>query len=215
MSENEIIVKLCNRCNEEKDILMFYKKGNLTRPECKSCTNIVNKKYKKNNRQKINDLKKKYHQSDVGKQANKNFLLKYRETMPDEVRKKLKESHRNYCTNRYNSDDLYKLKVSIRNLIGLSFRKNKQVKTKKTIDIIGTSIEDFKLYIENLFQKDMSWKNYGKWHLDHIIPISWAKNKEEIIELNHYTNFKPMWGIDNIKKGNRYSESNQDKYEKN
>ena len=24
-----------------------------------------------------------------------------------------------------------------------------------------------------------------------------------------------MWGIDNIKKGNRYSESNQDKYEKN
>jgi len=50
----------------------------------------------------------------------------------------------------------------------------------------------------------MNWDNQGKWHLDHIIPISWAKDIDDILKLNHYTNFKPMWGIENIRKGNRY-----------
>ena len=50
----------------------------------------------------------------------------------------------------------------------------------------------------------MNWDNAGKWHLDHIIPISSAKNEEDIIKLNHYTNFQPLWAIDNLTKGNRY-----------
>jgi len=29
-------------------------------------------------------------------------------------------------------------------------------------------------------------------------------NETEIIELNHYSNFKPMWAFDNISKGNRF-----------
>ena len=50
----------------------------------------------------------------------------------------------------------------------------------------------------------MNWKNYGEWHLDHIIPISYAKKEEEIYELNHYTNFQPLWAKDNLSKGNRF-----------
>jgi hypothetical protein len=33
-------------------------------------------------------------------------------------------------------------------------------------------------------------KNYG-WDVDHIIPKSTAKTKEEVIKLNHYTNLRP------------------------
>jgi hypothetical protein len=50
----------------------------------------------------------------------------------------------------------------------------------------------------------MTWENYGKWHLDHKTPISWAKTEKEVIELNHYTNFQPMWAIENLSKGNRF-----------
>ena len=32
---------------------------------------------------------------------------------------------------------------------------------------------------------------YG-WDLDHIIPVSSAKSEDEIIKLNHYTNFQPL-----------------------
>lgn len=49
----------------------------------------------------------------------------------------------------------------------------------------------------------MSLDNYGDWHLDHILPISLAENEEDVIKLNHYTNFQPLWAIDNFKKGNK------------
>jgi hypothetical protein len=46
----------------------------------------------------------------------------------------------------------------------------------------------------------MTWDNYGRyngdfnygWDLDHIIPVSIGVTKEEIIELNHYTNLQPL-----------------------
>lgn len=50
----------------------------------------------------------------------------------------------------------------------------------------------------------MSWDNYGRWHLDHIKPISLAKDEDEVYNLNHYTNFQPLWMLDNLKKSNKY-----------
>ena len=50
----------------------------------------------------------------------------------------------------------------------------------------------------------MNWENYGLWHIDHIIPISYAKSEEEIYKLNHYSNFQPLWAKDNLSKGNRF-----------
>ena len=47
----------------------------------------------------------------------------------------------------------------------------------------------------------MSWENQGKWHIDHIIPLSSATNKDELYKLCHFTNLQPMWAIDNIRKG--------------
>lgn len=46
----------------------------------------------------------------------------------------------------------------------------------------------------------MSWDNYGKyngelnfgWDIDHIKPLCLAKTKEEVINLNHYTNLQPL-----------------------
>lgn len=48
----------------------------------------------------------------------------------------------------------------------------------------------------------MSWENHGLfgWHIDHKIPLSSAKDEEELKKLCHYTNLQPLWAIDNIKK---------------
>ena len=77
------------------------------------------------------------------------------------------------------------------------------------MDILGCSFDFFKKYIESKFEDDMNWSNHGqssvekRWQLDHIVPISLAKNEYEIIKLNHYSNFQPMWESDNKSKGNR------------
>ena len=47
----------------------------------------------------------------------------------------------------------------------------------------------------------MNWENQGgrgirtkntNWDVDHIIPLSSAKNEEELINLCHYNNLRPL-----------------------
>ena len=50
--------------------------------------------------------------------------------------------------------------------------------------------------------------NEPRSSIDHIIPISFAINEEEVILLNHYSNLRPMWSLDNIVKSNKIDENN-------
>ena len=70
--------------------------------------------------------------------------------------------------------------------------------------ILGCSIVDFKNFLENKFLDGMTWENHGEWHMDHIIPASYAKTEESVIELNNFINFQPLWSFNNLSKGNRY-----------
>ena len=49
----------------------------------------------------------------------------------------------------------------------------------------------------------MSWDNHGEWHIDHIIPLSSAKDEYEFFKLCHYTNLQPLWANENYKKGKK------------
>lgn len=79
--------------------------------------------------------------------------------------------------------------------------KSKNYRLKNhTESILGCSFQEFKNYLESKFKPWMSWDNYGKyngmegfgWDLDHIIPSSYAKDEQHLIQLNHYTNFQPL-----------------------
>ena len=81
-------------------------------------------------------------------------------------------------------------------------------KSMRTQDLVGCSWSDYRMWLESKFKVGMSWDNYGVngWHLDHHIPISFAKTEEDIFRLNHYTNLKPLWWEDNLKKSDKISE---------
>ena len=104
-------------------------------------------------------------------------------------------------------DPMFRLTVNLRKRIK-NYMKSIGISpklSKETQEMVGCSPQSLREHIENKFVGGMSWDNYGVngWHLDHIIPLASAKNKEEIIKLNHYTNLQPLWAIENLKKGSQ------------
>lgn len=49
----------------------------------------------------------------------------------------------------------------------------------------------------------MSWDNWGEWHLDHIQPLASfdLTDREQFLQATNYTNYQPLWALENIRKG--------------
>lgn len=221
--------KICTKCKIEKEISMFNKKLNKRTSRCKTCLKEMISDYYINNKEKLNKASKEYSKANKDNISVKKKL--YYSENRDNILKKRKEFRLNnidkfkekdkiyqinnkekinkynceYIKNKKKSNHLFKLSVNIRNLIWLSISKMGYSKTEDTENIIGCEFEYFKIYIESQFKDGMCWENYGDWHLDHKTPISWAKSEEDVINLNHYSNFQPMWAYENMSKGNRFS----------
>ena len=95
---------------------------------------------------------------------------------------------------------LYRLNYNIRSRLRSLLRSKGVRKTPLAEFYLGCSTHDFRLYISSKFQDGMTWENYGEWHLDHIVPVSSAESEQDIIDLNHYTNFQPLWKNANMHK---------------
>jgi hypothetical protein len=154
--------------------------------------------YYKENRDDLLEYKSEYYE------RNKEHMLELSSVYYKENKEDINEKNKLYMCERRKTDKLFVLKETISSLIYHSLRRSGYKRNKRTMDVLGCTIQEFKDYIESLFVDGMSWDNKGEWHIDHKRPVGWAKDEEEIYELNHYTNLQPMWGIDNIRKGNRY-----------
>ena len=217
-------MKVCTKCNVEKELTEFGK-GNDPNTglqyKCKECRknyykenkNVIiykTKKYYNENKDKAKECRKEYYKKNKDKvieinnnwkYKNKDKVNKYKKTYRYKDQSKSKRNE--YIKKRKLIDSLFKLSINVRILIKDSFKRgqNNFIKSNKTEEILGCSIQEFIDYISSKFTEGMTLENHGEWHLDHIIPLAIAKTEEEIIKLNHYTNFQPLWAIDNLKKG--------------
>jgi len=99
---------------------------------------------------------------------------------------------------------LHRITTSMRTRLSSYCRKIQIDKNFKTMDALGCTSSELKHHLQSKFTEGMNWDNYGKWHVDHIKPISFAKTEQEAIQLSHYTNLQPLWAADNLKKSNKY-----------
>lgn len=203
-------MKVCSKCKIEKDFSEFHRcTSNKSgyKSACKNCRLIDGKEYRLNNKQKVSQRRKNYYENNKEKELErgKNYCKKNRYIKNE------------YIKNRRKNDNLFRLTLNIRTLIGQKIRSGGYTKRSKTNEIIGCSYEAFKNYLESRFETWMNWDNYGKyngefnygWDVDHIIPTSSATTEEEIIKLNHYTNLQPLCSkinrdikINNLEYGN-------------
>jgi hypothetical protein len=156
-----------------------------------------NAKYQEDNQDSIRAKKKEYYAE------NKEYFLDKFKRYRKDNREYYKSYSKGYLRERRKTDPLFRLAHNIRNLILISFTYNGYSKEAKTFEILGCTFEEFKVHIEKQFTDGMSWDNRGLWHLDHIYPVSKAADEEHLIKLNHYTNFQPLWAMDNLRKGNK------------
>ena len=161
--------------------------------------------------------KSKLRYSNMTKDQKSKLTIRSRElkcSMPKELKIIANEIASRNKKNRYDSDILYRTRVNVRSLIKMSFKSGGYSKSSTTFKILGCDFNDFMAHIESKFEPWMNWGNKGGknitiddigkfWDYDHIIPLCSAKSKDEIIKLNHYTNFQPLCSYTNrwIKNG--------------
>ena len=171
----------------------------------------INKAYCEANREKIKARKKAHYE------ANREEISAKGKVYRQSNREKINSYHNKYIKDRCHRDPIFKLAHTYRNTISRGFKSVCLKKDIKSIDCLGCSWEEFQDHIQSQFYdraetgEKMTLENHGYygWHLDHIIPISSAKTKEDVIRLSHYTNFQPLWAEDNYEKGDDFLDNDE------
>lgn len=179
----KVIKSNCIDCNIEYETIIYStqlpnvrcrkcsinsKKSVVTEKECRICETVKN----------VDEFYKNYRTCKICLYKKRN--KRYSERLKEDVSFRIKHN----------------LKVNLKNHLRISGYK----KEDKMINILGCTHNEFVKYLESKFEYWMNFDNYGLyngelkygWDLDHIIPISSAKNNEDIKKLYRYSNLQPL-----------------------
>lgn len=204
-------IKYHQNSNNQKEYIakqLIYRQNNKERIK------YSNKQHHQNNKEYYKYYNKQYYQD------NKNYLARqykqYQHNNKERItlhRTKYRQNNkeyfiqccRNYTKNQYKNNIKFRITKSLRARLNIALKSQNIEKINHTFTLIGCSINELKQYIESKFANGMTWQNYGKWHIDHIMPCVSFK-LEDPIEQNkcfHYTNLQPLWAEENMAKGGK------------
>lgn len=110
---------------------------------------------------------------------------------------------------RAKEDPEFRAIMLMRKLVARSLDrlKRKRVETERTVQLLGYTNTEFAAHLEKLFKPGMSWENHGKWHVDHIRPLSTfnLSDPEEFLKANSLHNLQPLWKKKNLLKSDKWS----------
>ena len=187
----EIIMntKICKKCKEVKDISHYSKRNKGSKDglqfDCKECQNKRNKESYYRNKENVLKRQREYNKNNK-KRINQRVNLYQQQKRQKDISFRIAFNYR----------------IRICNAI-----KGIAAKSDTTINLLGCSVEEFKIYLESKFSKGMNWDNYGYygWHIDHIKPCSSFDLSDPVEQQKcfHYSNLQPLWAKDNLIKSNK------------
>ena len=202
-----------------------YKKG--FKSKCKLCLSDEGKTYYKNHKTEHKDRMKKFHidkpkysveyydknphkledKKLKDRQSSKKY---YHENKLSKLEKSKKyyynncknnplywEKRKDYSKDKYSNNIEFRLQLIVRSRIYQGIKNFNYKKKNSNIEELGCYIKSYIVYLEQQFDENMNWGNYGiYWEIDHTIPISKGGGF-------HYTNTTPMEITENRKKSNK------------
>jgi hypothetical protein len=189
----------------------------MTKSRLKAENILQRKEYYQKNKDEYFERHKKY-MADEQKKANRykkssELYFNNKEAIRERHKKnydkpETKQMQRDRHNKRKQTDIQYvikrRLRFRLRHVV-----KQYGVKKDSAIELLGCTIEQFKIHIQSLFKDGMTWDLVLKAeiHIDHKTPCSWfdLTNIEEQRKCFHYTNLQPLWKLDNLSKNNRYA----------
>lgn len=194
------MLRTCNYCHIEKDILVFvkdHKSPSGYTYRCKECAKAHSRLWRLSNLER----------------SRSSARARYW-ALSEEDRKKTLEASRVYvklhrkelsqkALERYHADPKHNLRTRIISRLCDTIRANKPG-DRKWFELLGYNADDLKKHLERRFKDGMSWDNYGEWHIDHIIPVS-AHNFQSTDDVDFkkcwaLKNLQPLWAKDNLRK---------------
>lgn len=194
-------IKICSKCKRELPINNFYQRSDGKKRHytvCKSCWHIHSRNYFLTHLSTVNEARRQWSKlnKDKIKEKDERYKLKY----PDRNKELKKRQH------EINKNNIFlKINGNISTAIWRTIKGNKNGKHYETI--LGYKLQDLIKHLESKFKPGMAWGNYGRWHIDHIIPISlWEFESYQDREFKQcwaLCNLQPLWARENIAKKNK------------
>ncbi len=168
------------------------KNRNTHEARCKECRKIYEREYYDQNKEQRYSLCKKWRENN--RDRNKENALRFY------------YQHRTEPESRLND--------TISGAIYRSLKRNAGTKNgQHWEDMCGFTIEELKKHLEKQFTEGMDWANYGKWHLDHVIPQSAfnfsSPDHQDFKRCWNLNNLQSLWAKDNLSKNNKLTEAFQ------
>ena len=162
---------------------------------------VSDKKWREKNKESVKEYVKSWYEQN--KEHRKEYIKEYHKNNIDKIRK----TKRDYERNRKARDPIYKLISNFRTAIYTVLKESNVDKYGHYFDVLQYTPEELITHLELQFKDDMSWDNYGVWHVDHMLPITSfdirEMGDEEFMKCWSLDNLQPMWGEENIRKSNK------------
>lgn len=210
--------KNCLYCN--KTFKSIYKRRKFCNKSCNTSTNNKNRKWKQSSKDKIGIAN-----SGTFGEKNPNWrgggitiICRYCSTKFKFPRWEMKRGkklgrkmgifcntkcHRKYLQKHKMPNYQHKINRSMKCAMRRCIHEKKA--WRKWTNLVGYTSEELLNHLQSLFTDGMSFDNYGKWHIDHIIPVS-AFNFKFFTDTDFkkcwsLNNLQPLWAKDNMSKG--------------
>jgi hypothetical protein len=195
-------VKVCTKCNLEKEDIDFSKDKN----QCKLCVSLYQKtyqaEYRKAHKESTSLYNKEYYL------LNEKEIKEYKKEWSLDNKDYLSEYKNEWGKTKYHNDPSYRIRKRISWSIRNQLKKLDLSKGGEScLEKLPYSIQELKEHLESQFESWMNWSNHGvlknwddnnpetwTWQIDHIIPqtdLPYTSMEDD--------NFKKCWALENLR----------------